>query len=105
MRGDGPAQAPIAHEDVEYAPLQQCGRDAASRRFYFRELGRVRLGRAGLLDLRFFVRDVLAYDGIEFLRFQFVRMQALVLRGRVEMTGAGRRNQLDLVAHESPLKP
>jgi hypothetical protein len=32
-------------------------------------------------------------------------MQTFVLRGRVVMAGAGRRNQLDLVAHESPLKP
>ena len=39
---DGPAQAPLANDDVEHAPLEQSGRDAAFRRFYFRELGRVK---------------------------------------------------------------
>jgi len=103
--GDGPAQAPIAYDEVEHAPLRQGGRDTASRRFYFRELGRVRLGRRALLDLRFFVRDVLAHDRIEFLRFQFVGVQALVLGGRVVMPGARRRDQFDFVAHELLLKP
>src|SRR5580692_6967840 len=55
--------------------------------------------RRALLDLRFFVRDVLAHDRIEFLGFQLVRMQALVLRGRIVMTGARRRDQFDFVAH------
>src|SRR6266481_7288880 len=53
----------------------------------------------GLLDLRFFVRDVLARHGIEFLGFHLVRMQPLVLRGGIEMPGAGRRDQLDFIAH------
>jgi hypothetical protein len=39
MGGDGPAQAPLAHDHIEHAPLQQGGRNAASRRFYFRKLG------------------------------------------------------------------
>jgi hypothetical protein len=72
------------------------GRDAASRGFYFRKFGQ-RLRR--LFDLRFFVGDVLAHHGIEFLRLELVRVQALVLGGRVVMTCAGGRNQLDLVAH------
>jgi len=42
-----------------------------------------------LFDLRFFVGNVLADDGIEFLRLQFVRMQALIFGGRVVVTGAG----------------
>jgi len=37
---DGPAQATFAHHDVDDPPLQQSGRDAAPRRFYFRKLGR-----------------------------------------------------------------
>src|ERR1700675_4632490 len=56
----------------------------------------------GLLDLRFFVRDVLARHGIEFLGFHLVRMQPLVLRGRIEMTGTGGRDQLDFIAHADP---
>jgi hypothetical protein len=56
-----------------------------------------------LLDLGFFVRHVLADHRIEFLRFQFVRVQALIFGGRVVVTGAGRGNQLDFVAHESSL--
>src|ERR1700682_4184532 len=43
----------------------------------------------GLLDLRFFVRDVLARHGVEFFGFHLVRMQPLVLRGRIEMPGTG----------------
>jgi hypothetical protein len=101
--GNGPAQAPLAHDDVEHAPLEQSGRDAASRRFYFRELGRVKARARRLLDLRFFVRDVLAHYRIEFLGFQFVRMQPLVLRGCVVVTGAGRRYQFDFVAHDGSL--
>jgi hypothetical protein len=78
----------------------ESGRDAASRSFYFRELGQ-RPSR--LFDLRFFVSDVLAHHGIEFLRFELVRMQALILGGRVVMTRAGGRNQFDFVAHVRPL--
>ena len=41
LGGDGPAQAALAHDDVEHAPLEQSRRYAAFRRFYFRELGRM----------------------------------------------------------------
>jgi hypothetical protein len=44
--GDGPAQTPLAYDDIDDAPLQQRRRNAASCCFYFRELGRVRLGRS-----------------------------------------------------------
>src|SRR5580693_9076556 len=60
------------------------------------------LGRSRLLDLRLFICDVLAHHRVELLRFQFVRMQPLVLGGRVVMPGARRRNQFDFVAHEFP---
>ena len=36
-------------------------------------------GGEDLLDLRFLVHDVLAYDWIEFLHFQFARHGAFVL--------------------------
>jgi hypothetical protein len=49
MRDDGPAQAALADDCLDHAPLQQSGRDAAFRRFYFRKLGRRRLGRSGYL--------------------------------------------------------
>jgi hypothetical protein len=55
--------------------------------------------RARLLDLRLFVRDVFARHRIEFIGFHLIRMQTLVLRGRVEMPGSGRRDQLDFIAH------
>jgi hypothetical protein len=41
--GNGPAQSPLAHDDIDDAPLQQSGRNAAPRRFYFGKLGRGRL--------------------------------------------------------------
>jgi len=56
-------------------------------------------GSSLLLDLRFFVRDVLARHRIEFFRFHLIGMQPLVLRGGIEMSGAGRRDQLDFIAH------
>jgi len=37
---DGPAQAPLAYDNVAYAPAQQSRRDAALCRLYFREFGR-----------------------------------------------------------------
>src|SRR5450631_1166295 len=52
-----------------------------------------------LLDLRFFVRNVLARDRIEFLGLQLVGMQPFVLRGRIEVPGSGRGDQFDLIAH------
>jgi hypothetical protein len=71
------------------------GSDAPPGGFYFRELGQE------LLDLRFFVGDVLAHDGIEFLGLHLVRMQTLVLGGRVIVTGAGGGDEFDLIAHEN----
>src|SRR5690606_41596079 len=56
-----------------------------------------------LLDLRFLVRHVFAYFRIEFLYFHLLRMEALVLGRRVEMTGAGARYELDLLTHGSGL--
>jgi hypothetical protein len=89
FRGDRPTQAPIADDHFDDAMTQESGRNAASRGFYFRKL-RQRLGSPGeLLDLRFFVSHVLADNGIEFLRLQLVRMQALIFGGRVVVTGTG----------------
>ncbi len=51
--------------------------------------------RFALLDLRLFVADVLADDGVELAHFQLIRMQTLVLRGHVEVAGSGRGQQLD----------
>jgi len=88
--GNRPAQAALAHGHIEDAPLEQRGRNPASGRFYFRKLGRVTARTLRrLLDLRFFVRDVLAHDRIEFLRFHLVGMQTLVLGGGVIVPGAG----------------
>jgi hypothetical protein len=102
IRGDGPAQAAIADDQIDDTRPNECGRNAASRGFYFRKLGQ---RPARLFDFRFFVGDVLADHGIEFLRLELVRMQALILGGRVVVTGAGGRNQFDFVAHVRPLKP
>src|SRR6187399_352843 len=56
-------------------------------------------GRARLLDLRFLVVDVLAYDRIVFLDVHLVGVQALVLGSHVEMAGAGGRQQFHFFAH------
>ena len=53
------AQAPIPDDDVDDSALQERGLDAAAGGFDFREFGQARL-----LDLGFFVRDVLAHHGI-----------------------------------------
>src|SRR5690349_15789187 len=55
--------------------------------------------RLELLDLRFLVFDVLAHDRIVFLDVHLVGMQALVLRGHVEMAGAGGRQEFHFFAH------
>ena len=102
IRRNGPTQTAIAHEHADDTTPHECGRDSAPRCFYFRKLGQ-RLSR--LFDFRFFVGDVLAHHRIEFLGLELVRMQAFILGGRVVMTGAGGRNQFDLVAHVRPLKP
>jgi hypothetical protein len=87
---DRPAEAAIANYCLDHAAPEERGSDPSAGGFYFRQFGQER-GRSGrsLLDLRFFVGDVLAHDRIEFLRFHFVRMQTLVLRGRVVVSGAG----------------
>src|SRR5204863_170554 len=51
-----------------------------------------------LLDLGFLVRHMLTGDGIELRDLHLFRHGALVLGGRVEMTGTCGRFQLDLVA-------
>jgi hypothetical protein len=51
-----------------------------------------------LLDLAFLVHDVLAHDGIVFLYFHFRGHVLLVFIGRIEVTGAGRGSQADLVS-------
>src|ERR1700743_3667069 len=98
----GPAQAAIADDHIRDSRTCERGCDAPPRGFYFGKFGQ---RRPKLFDLRFFVFDVLADYGVEFLRLELVRMQALVLGGRVVMTGAGGRNQFDLVAHVGPLRP
>src|SRR5690606_29506379 len=56
-------------------------------------------GRASAsLDLAFLVDHVLANNGIVLLDLHLVRRVLLVLVGRIEMTGSGRRDQADLVA-------
>src|SRR5690606_17922561 len=52
----------------------------------------------GLLDLAFLVDHVLANDGIVLLDLHLVRRGLLVLVGGVEVAGAGRGDQADLVA-------
>src|SRR4051812_12770242 len=56
-------------------------------------------GATTSLDLGFLVRHVLAHDRIVLLHFHLVGMQALVLRGHVEMAGAGGRQQFHFLAH------
>src|SRR5690606_22832150 len=55
-------------------------------------------GDPGLLQLGFLVVDVLARDRIKFLDQHLFRHVALVFRGRVEMTRAGGRLELDFLA-------
>src|SRR5258706_1598398 len=52
----------------------------------------------GLLQLHFLVGHVLACLRIELHQFELFRRRLLVLVGRVEMTGAGARLELDLFA-------
>jgi len=96
IRRNGPAQAPIADHHVDDAAANERGRDAPPRGFYFGKLGQL---KPNLFDLGFFISDVLAHYGIEFLRLELVGVQALIFGGRVVMTGAGGGNQFDFVAH------
>jgi hypothetical protein len=54
--------------------------------------------RSGLLDLGLFVFNVLARLRIKFHDRHFFRRSALVFRGRIEVTRACGRFQLDFVA-------
>ena len=56
--------------------------------------------RPALLDLGFFVDDVLARDRIEFLHLNFIRGRALVLVRGIEMPGAGGRFEFDFFSHD-----
>lgn len=51
-----------------------------------------------LLDLAFLVEDVLTHDRVELLDFHLAGHVALVLGGRVKMTGTGAGNQADLIS-------
>ena len=55
-------------------------------------------GTRSLLDLGFFVSDVLTRHGIVFLDLHFLGMEAAILRRRVVVPGPGGRHQADLVA-------
>src|ERR1700682_2259977 len=57
-----------------------------------------------LLDLGFFVGDVLAHHRIELAYFHLVRMQPLVFHRDIEMTGSGRRQQFDFLTHGLTLR-
>src|SRR3990170_2756790 len=57
-------------------------------------------GKRALLQLGFLVEHVLARLGIVLLHLHLVGRGALVLGGGVEVAGAGRRFELDLVAHQ-----
>jgi hypothetical protein len=52
-----------------------------------------------LLDLRFFVGDVLARNGIKFLDLHLFRHRALVFGGRIKVTGSRGRLELDFFTH------
>ena len=58
-----------------------------------------------LLDLRFFVDDVLARYRIVFLHLKLIRHGALVLVRRVKVASAGRGVHSDLFTHGSILRP
>jgi hypothetical protein len=54
-----------------------------------------------LLNLCFLVDHVFSDLRIELLDLEFLGMQTLVFRRRVEMSGAGRRDQSYFIAHLS----
>jgi hypothetical protein len=57
-----------------------------------------------LLDLTFFVHDVLAYDGIVLFHFKFVRRGALVFVRGIKMSGTSGGIHSDFLSHgNSPL--
>jgi hypothetical protein len=81
----GPAQARFVNRERDDAPLEHIRLDTATRRFDFWELGHL---ARGLLDLGFFVADVLAHDGIVLLRLHLLWMETLVLHRDIEVAGA-----------------
>src|SRR6266478_427196 len=93
-----PAQPRLVDLERDNAAPQRVGPQAPARRFDFRQFGQAR-ACTRLLDLRLFVGDVLARQGVELAHFQLVRVQALVLGRYVEVAGSGRGQQLDLLAH------
>jgi hypothetical protein len=52
-----------------------------------------------LLDLGFLIHNVLTNHWIKLFDFHLIWHRTLVLSRRVEMTGAGRRYQLDFISH------
>ena len=54
-----------------------------------------------LLYFFFFIYHVLAHYWIIFFEFQLIRCGALVLIRRIEMAGAGSRNQFNFITHEN----
>src|SRR5690625_3513776 len=54
-----------------------------------------------LLDLGFFVYDVLTDYGVVLLELKLVRRIPLVLVRRIKMAGTGAGYELDLVAHDN----
>ena len=52
-----------------------------------------------LLDLGFFIHDVLPDFRVELANLDFLRMQPFVLGGCVVVARACRRNQFDFIAH------
>jgi hypothetical protein len=90
---DRPAQAALADQNPGDSPADEAGRDPPSGRLDFRELGQA------LLDLGFFVSDVLAHDRVELLDLHLIRVEALVLGRGVVMPRARGGYQLDFVAH------
>jgi len=54
---------------------------------------------AALLDLPFGVRHMFAYHWVVLFAFELFGIVALVLGGRIEVTGAGAGNEFDFLLH------
>ena len=52
-----------------------------------------------LLDLRFFVHHMLAYDWVVFFHFHFTGGVLFIFIGRVKVTGTGAGYEADFVTH------
>jgi len=92
---DRPAQSPIANSEFVDTLADKIWLDATAAGFDFREL---RHAARALLDLRFLVDHVLANRWVVFLGFHLFRMEFLVFFRRVEMPGAGTRDEPDFFA-------